>query len=191
MWASKRAGSGWVTSLPTTNWTNHQSKPKLMTLMWVFVLFFFFYFLKKCLFYDEFWFSQSTIKFNVNLKGCQIGWSAYLYLNHNVASDLSCSFDLDTIPYEFVVTKNNKTNHVDATFKFAGMHSPRVKILASMYLPPKTQFAKMLKHAVRNLYSFRLIETFTNQTNYYSNCRWIRTWNSVNQWVTFSLQSLN
>lgn len=134
---------------------------------------------------------QSTIKFNVNLKGCQIGWSAYLHMNGTVTSDLNCSFDLDTIPYEFVVTKNHKTSHVEGTFNFAGMHSPRLVMLASMYIPPKTDFAIMLKHAVRIFFSSN--DENIQESNHfgYSNSRWIRTWNSVNQWETYSRPSLN
>lgn len=155
-------GSGWVTSLRTINWTKHQSKAKSMALMWVFVIILIIFSKENVYFMTIFWFSQSTIKFNVDLKGCQIGWSGYLYKEDNLTSDLSCSFDLDRIPYEFAVTKNTKTNHVEATFKFAGMHSSRLVILASTYLPPNTQFAKLLKKAVRILYSLQMIKTFNN-----------------------------
>lgn len=155
-----------------------------------------FYIFRQNVWYDDdFWFSQSTIKFNVNLKGCQIGWKVYFYIKDNLESDLNCSFDLDTIPYEFVVTKNHKTNHVEATFKFAGMHSPRMVILSSIYLPPNTEFVKLLKNAVR-IFLFPSDAWWEHSIIFIiikpiiiiiRNCRWIRTWNSVNRWVTFLL----
>lgn len=69
-------------------------------------------------------------------------------VDENSTSEVNCAHDIETIPYEFFITKHLNRSNVQATIKFAGMHSPRLIIYESYYHSAQPEFAQMMRKAV-------------------------------------------